>query len=460
MCGGLRGSGERGPIEDIKIEMVFRAGDIAVVVTASSFSSDSGYLETSVGDGIVVLHVEDAEWCYARLVSESDEFSEGWISIATLRPHNLCADIGGKVSVTLSIKFTSFGYLVATIGSTLEILHVSSQDEERGWLYCCLVEDPHKQGWYPVHAVTATDDLTLLQRPKRVCPRADPKQHGRRNVNCFYDRRCSSAPDKQAGLVSLSESRTNEISKPFETCGTDHPSPIANIADPEGLRLLGSGLKHLWQYPLQDCARRCFVGYLPGAIQDSAAKKYLKEIMESMDDLGWDRPSGGFGQFSRFTKWMVRKGCNCPYHYGGTNVYPSDFPSWMDRLLAECMPLCGIFERSAWPNSCNLNRYADGSDGLDWHADDEDLFQGRETDCCIISLSFGSERAFEVRLADEAQGTTFRRLNLGNGDMCTMEGLVQQHYVHRIPKASKNTRVRVNLTWRWIKKHDAHWCGL
>merc|ERR1712224_1080525 len=32
------------------------------------------------------------------------------------------------------------------------------------------------------------------------------------------------------------------------------------------------------------------------------------------------------------------------------------------------------------------------------------------------------------------------------------EGLVQKYYQHRVPK-EKATGPRINLTWRWVKKH-------
>lgn len=118
------------------------------------------------------------------------------------------------------------------------------------------------------------------------------------------------------------------------------------------------------------------------------------------------------------------------------------------------MPLCGLTEPSSWPNSCNLNCYADGSDGIDWHADDEALFQSKEEDCCIISLSLGEVRTFQIRRESASEQEQSISLRLGAGDLCTMEGHFQRYYVHRVPK-SQTSRLRVNFTWRWIVAHDA-----
>merc|ERR1712226_503664 len=110
------------------------------------------------------------------------------------------------------------------------------------------------------------------------------------------------------------------------------------------------------------------------------------------------------------------------------------------------MPLCGLPDPSTWPNSCNLNCYADGTDTIGWHADDEDLFQGRHDHCRIVSLSLGAERTFEVRpIGGEEGASASCRLRLKSGDLCTMEGYMQRHFEHRIPKGGSSTPLRVNL---------------
>mmetsp|Transcript_126996 Transcript_126996/g.365287 ORF Transcript_126996/g.365287 Transcript_126996/m.365287 type:complete len:166 (-) Transcript_126996:177-674(-) len=164
---------------------------------------------------------------------------------------------------------------------------------------------------------------------------------------------------------------------------------------------------------------------------------------------------------SRGTKWLVKKGCRCQYRYGGVSVPPVHFPQWMQELLEECMPLCGLSDPESWPNSCNVNVYSDGSDGIDWHSDDEPLFQGRDKACAIISLSLGETRTFELRLAEQGDIGVKNQVRLRSGDIATMEGHLQRHYVHRVPKSSgKSLRLRVNLTWRWITQHDPRHCGL
>merc|ERR1711953_100341 len=116
------------------------------------------------------------------------------------------------------------------------------------------------------------------------------------------------------------------------------------------------------------------------------------------------------------------------------------------------MPFCGIKDKM--PNSCNLNLYEDGTMSVGWHADDEKLFQGKFSDCRIISLSLGARRRFEMRSNWPAENEqSLYSLSLGNGDLCTMEGMMQKHFQHRVAREAGVAGPRINLTWRWIVKH-------
>ncbi|CAK0800721.1 unnamed protein product [Prorocentrum cordatum] len=125
------------------------------------------------------------------------------------------------------------------------------------------------------------------------------------------------------------------------------------------------------------------------------------------------------------------------------------------RLMGVVMPLCHLVSREEWPNSCNLNLYENGGHSVSWHADNERLFAGKFQDCPIISLSLGHERRFELKaLAPDEDGQkAFSKLLLRDGDLCTMEGLFQKYYEHRVPREDKEVGPRINITWRWVVEH-------
>jgi len=204
-----------------------------------------------------------------------------------------------------------------------------------------------------------------------------------------------------------------------------------------------------WHYALMDEVRRSFVGYLQCPFMPSECAQFFETIKMGTD---WTQPMGRVGPMPRKTGWMVLDGCSCKYCYGGVEVAAQTFPPWMKDLMRKVMGHCGLTEVQ-WPDSCNLNLYEDGNHSVGWHADDEALFQGRYKDIRIISLSLGERRKFEVRANCPTDAERPLMLSLGDGDLCTMEGMMQKHYQHRVPKEMGIRGARINLTWRWIFKH-------
>ncbi|CAE8626792.1 unnamed protein product, partial [Polarella glacialis] len=180
-------------------------------------------------------------------------------------------------------------------------------------------------------------------------------------------------------------------------------------------------------------------------------KQFFERIKEGTT---WLQPEGRNGPIPRKTAWMVRKGCECKYRYGGIEVEPAEYPPWMIELMTSLMPLCGLQQTTHWPDSCNMNLYEDGGMSVGWHSDDEKIFQGKFRDIAIISLSLGVTRKFELR--SNWPGEREKRVHqvlLGDGDLMTMEGMTQKHFQHRVPKEDNITGPRINLTWRWVGKH-------
>ncbi len=93
-------------------------------------------------------------------------------------------------------------------------------------------------------------------------------------------------------------------------------------------------------------------------------------------------------------------------------------------------------------NSCLLNLYHTGEEGMSWHSDDEHTLQKHG---CIASLSFGATRKFYFK-----HKTTKETISqfLESGDLLTMEGKIQEHWQHSVPKMQKVNTPRINLTFR------------
>lgn len=95
-------------------------------------------------------------------------------------------------------------------------------------------------------------------------------------------------------------------------------------------------------------------------------------------------------------------------------------------------------------NSCLLNLYHTGEEGMAWHSDAE---KDLKKNGAIASLSFGAERKFSFKHKKTKE--TFS-LILENGSLLVMKGLTQTYWLHRLPPTKKISNPRINLTFRTI----------
>ena len=95
-------------------------------------------------------------------------------------------------------------------------------------------------------------------------------------------------------------------------------------------------------------------------------------------------------------------------------------------------------------NSCLLNLYHSGEEGMAWHSDAE---KDLKKDGAIASVSFGVERKFAFKHKDTKETVS---LNLEHGSLLVMKGTTQTHWLHRLPPTKKVNEARINLTFRSI----------
>ena len=127
------------------------------------------------------------------------------------------------------------------------------------------------------------------------------------------------------------------------------------------------------------------------------------------------------------------------YRYSG-NTHTAKI--WTPELLT-IKEAVEAASRSSY-NSCLLNLYADGDQGMGWHSDDE---KELNPEANIASVSFGAERRFDFRHKETREKVS---VVLQHGSLLVMAGTTQTHWQHQIPKTKKVTTPRVNLTFRNI----------
>ncbi len=92
-----------------------------------------------------------------------------------------------------------------------------------------------------------------------------------------------------------------------------------------------------------------------------------------------------------------------------------------------------------------LNYYRDGKDSNGWHADNE---KELGTNPVIASLSFGTERTFQLK--HNLDKNQKKNIVLEHGSLLIMRGATQHFWKHQIPKTSKPIGGRINLTFRIV----------
>lgn len=95
-------------------------------------------------------------------------------------------------------------------------------------------------------------------------------------------------------------------------------------------------------------------------------------------------------------------------------------------------------------NSCLLNLYHDGNEGMAWHSDGE---KDLKKNGAIASVSFGAERKFSFKHKITKEKID---LFLEDGSLLIMKDETQTYWLHRLPPSRTVCTPRINLTFRTI----------
>ncbi len=130
-----------------------------------------------------------------------------------------------------------------------------------------------------------------------------------------------------------------------------------------------------------------------------------------------------------------------PFEYTYSNTTKLALP-WINELLI----LKEMVEQKAGDrfNSCLLNLYHSGAEGMAWHSDGEKDLQKNGA---IGSLSFGAERKFSFKHKKTKETVS---LVLQHGSLLVMKDATQTYWLHCLPPTKTVTTSRVNLTFRTI----------
>jgi len=181
------------------------------------------------------------------------------------------------------------------------------------------------------------------------------------------------------------------------------------------------------------------VNYYGSIMTVETAQEYYKKLLEHID---WDNDKAIiFGKLI-ITKRKVAWYGDQPFSYTYSKTTKSALP-WNKELL-ELKQMVEAKTGETF-NSCLLNLYHSGEEGMAWHSDGE---KDLKKNGAIASLSFGAERKFLFKHKATKQNVS---VQLEKGSLLVMKGSTQTHWLHRLPPTKKVKTPRINLTFRTIE---------
>lgn len=182
------------------------------------------------------------------------------------------------------------------------------------------------------------------------------------------------------------------------------------------------------------------VNYYGQVFDEEKANFYEKNLLEN---IAWKNDVAVIFGKRIETKRKVAWYADQPFEYTYSNNTKRAL-IWTKELLE----LKTIVEKETGEtfNSCLLNLYHDGSEGMAWHSDGEKDLQKNGA---IGSLSFGAERKFAFKHKKTNETVV---LQLEHGSILVMKGECQTNWLHRLPPTKKVFGPRVNLTFRSINR--------
>ena len=170
------------------------------------------------------------------------------------------------------------------------------------------------------------------------------------------------------------------------------------------------------------------------------ANQYLNNLLNGIE---WKNDEAIiFGKLI-ITKRKVAWYADTDFEYTYSNITKRAIP-----FTKELLQLKSIIELKTGEqfNSCLLNLYHTGDEGMAWHSDAE---KDLKKNGVIGSLSFGAERKFSFKHKETKETVS---VILEHGSLLVMKDATQTNWLHRLPPTKKTTKPRVNLTFRTIVK--------
>lgn len=179
--------------------------------------------------------------------------------------------------------------------------------------------------------------------------------------------------------------------------------------------------------------------YYYGKIIDETQSNYFFENL--LKTIKWENDKAIIFGKTLITKRKVAWYGDFGFEYTYSNTTKKAL-EWTPELLI----LKNIIEQKTGEsfNSCLLNLYHTGDEGMAWHSDGE---KDLKKNGAIASVSIGAERKFMFKHKTTKETIS---LILEHGSLLIMKDTTQTHWLHKLPPSTKIIKPRINLTFRTI----------
>jgi alkylated DNA repair dioxygenase AlkB len=182
------------------------------------------------------------------------------------------------------------------------------------------------------------------------------------------------------------------------------------------------------------------VNYYGSIFLSVVSKKYFEDLLETIE---WKND-----EIVLFGKKIITKRKVAWYGENGVEYAYSNTSKKALSWTKELLEIKSIVEEKTGEtyNSCLLNLYHSGEEGMGWHSDNE---KELKKNGAIASVSFGSERKFSFK---HKQDKTTLSIFLENGSLLLMKDEIQSFWSHKLSVSKLIQSPRINLTFRTVIK--------
>ncbi len=198
---------------------------------------------------------------------------------------------------------------------------------------------------------------------------------------------------------------------------------------------------NLFDYPIENLLPQDgIVQYYGSIFNHTEANQLLTLLLERID---WKNDEVKIFGKQIITKRKVAWYGNQPFLYRYSNTSKTALP-----FTQELLAIKAVVEKisNETYNSCLLNLYHQGEEGMGWHSDAEPELKPNGA---IASVSLGAERKFNFKHKITQEK---KEILLHHGSLLVMKGTTQSFWLHQLPPTKKIKDLRINLTFRTIQE--------